>query len=74
MAWKATKEVQQISYPLDEASRNSLGVITSDGPGTGTLTQSVTVSSTPTNITVPKAYTGSIILLTEDGAVTVPTI
>jgi len=72
LAWKEGKDVQQISFPLDDASRNSLGVLTVEGTGSATLTQ-VIVTSGPT-ATVPAAYTGSIVLNVEGEFVTIPTI
>lgn len=64
-AWFKQRQVQQISFPVDEASRNALGVVTRSGPGSSTKTQSVLVSGTPSSITVPAAYAGTIILLAD---------
>lgn len=67
LAWKASRENQQISYPIDDASLNTIAErldtgISPKGNGSSTLTQSVNVPSTPTNITVPKGYVDTIIL------------
>lgn len=61
MEWKRQKELQQISFPLDDASRNNLGVIASGGEGSTTKTQTYTDSAMDTH-TGPKAYLGTIIL------------
>lgn len=53
------RKVQQLSYPVDDASRNALGVIADGGAGSATLTQSVAVSGNPENITVPAAFSSS---------------
>lgn len=74
LEWKASRERQQISFPLDLASKNSLGVPTSVGAGSSSLTQSVAVSSTPTNIDVPAAYAGSIIISIEGVSYEIPYI
>ena len=58
MAWKQQKENQQISLPLDVASRGVIG-IEPKGSGITALTQSVSVPTSPTSINVPKAYTGT---------------
>jgi len=56
------RQVQQIRYPLDEASKNSLGVVTEEGLGSGSLTQSVAIATIPTTfISVPAAYAGYVI-------------
>lgn len=51
-SWKERREAQQLSYPVDDASRNALKALTSTGPGTSALTQ--VLSGTPG--AVPKAY------------------
>jgi hypothetical protein len=71
-AWFLERKVQQISYPLDEASRNTLGTVTTDGPGGSSLTQSI-VTSGPT-ATVPAAYVGTIIIDSEGAKYEVPYI
>jgi len=71
-AWFLARQEQQISFPLDEASKNSLGVVTNGGPGGSSLTQSV-VTSGPT-ATVPAAYQGTIIIESEGEKYEVPYI
>jgi hypothetical protein len=58
MTWKAERTRQAIPYPLDDASKNSLNVVSIEGTLSTGLTQSVSVSSTPTSITVPAALVG----------------
>lgn len=53
---------QQLSYPVDQPSINALRVVVTKGPGSKTKTQSVSVPTTPTNISVPAAYAGTVIL------------
>lgn len=62
LQWKAARERQQISFPLDDASRNSLGVPTFVGAGSSDRTDTVGVAATPTSISVPAAYVGTIII------------
>lgn len=67
--WKAARELQAIPFPLDEASRSSLGTVRTDGTLSSGLTQSVAVATTPaSNITVPAAYAG--VVLVNDGSAT----
>lgn len=54
--WRAVKELQQLSYPLDEASKSE--VVTPQGAGATALTQVYTDSRGDT-VTAPKAYAGS---------------
>lgn len=62
-AWYQARREQFIPYPLDPNSKASLDVITSDGNGSATLTQSVSVATTPaSSINVPAAYTGTILV------------
>lgn len=72
MDWKQAREIQAIPFPLDDASRNTLGIITVGGTSAAGLTQTISVGSTPSNITVPAAYTGKLTLSYEGGSVTVP--
>lgn len=61
--WKNKREIQQISYPLDEASKNIVGGLTYSSAGASSLTQTVNVPSTPTDISVPSAYSGTEIVV-----------
>lgn len=60
--WMKERKVQQLALPVDDASRAALGAVTGKGPGSTTKTQSVAVSSTPTNITVPAAYVQTVVV------------
>jgi hypothetical protein len=61
--WKAAREHIFISNPLDDISKINIGAAIGNGLGSKTKTQSVAVASTPTNITVPAAYTGTVLLV-----------
>jgi hypothetical protein len=52
LSWKERRETQQLSYPVDDASRNALKAVVSTGTGTSALTQ--ILSGVPG--AVPKAY------------------
>lgn len=59
LEWKRQKELQQIDFPLDQASRSVIGGAQDEGAGESSLTQVVEVASAPTNINVPAAYSGT---------------
>lgn len=64
--WIARKEKQQLSYPLDEVSKNVVSDgsgIVSRGNGSHATTQSIVIASTPATIDVPAAYAGTVKLL-----------
>lgn len=60
--WREERRVQQISYPIDESSRNALGAPSYVGPGSSDLTDTVNIGATPTSIQVPSAYAGTVII------------
>lgn len=62
-AWKEEREKQQIKFPIDPASRVALGAPYGEGAGSTSLTQSVSVPSTPTSINVPAAYVQSVLVV-----------
>lgn len=72
-AWMQERKRQQISYPLDEASRNSLGAPVYRGAGAATLTQ-VAVDSNGDTVTVPAAYARSLILEVDGAQFEVPSL
>lgn len=72
MEYKEAREEQQISYPLDDASRNTLRAFTRFGPGSKTTTRSQSIGSTPTSITVPVNPTGTVIIEAEGAQFEVP--
>lgn len=59
--WVQKRKIQQIAYPIDDASLSTIleriGILTSTGTSTSTLTQVYTDSGTDT-VTAPKAYSG----------------
>lgn len=60
--WMAAKKQQQISRPLDDASRNNIGALYASSGTSKALTQSKSISSTPTSISVPAAYAGTVFI------------
>lgn len=71
--WMLQKKRQQITMPLDDASRILLGAITYDGAGSTAKTQVYTDSNSDT-VTAPKAYTGTLLLVIEGVRYEVPYI
>ena len=61
-AWFQQRKVQQISFPLDDASKNGMGVPLITGLGSIALTQ-VYVDSGGDTVTGPKAYSDTFILV-----------
>lgn len=61
--WYQARKVQQLSLPVDDASRNALGAAVGVGPGSTATSQSVNISTTPMSISVPAAYAGTEILV-----------
>lgn len=74
--WMQTRKKQQFSYPLDDASKNTLseGAVLSDGPGATTLDQSIGLSGAPEVITVPAPFVGSVKILAGGVEYEVPAI
>lgn len=59
LRWKAEREQQQIRFPIDDASRKTIGGGTSEGPGSSGLTQSISLTGGAESILVPSAYIGT---------------
>lgn len=73
--WMKSRMIQQISYPLDDASRNTLNVVQGAGSGSHALTQSVPVATTPpSSINVPAAYIGTVLITIEGVTYEIPYI
>lgn len=73
--WYHAREIQQISFPIDEASKNVLNAVTPEGNGTSTLTQSYSVSGGGGgSITGPKAYVTSVFIRVDGRILEVPVI
>lgn len=68
---QARKE-QQITAPLDDPSRNVIGAPQRIGNGSSALTQNILISGTPTTITVPSAFTGSVIFMADGTQYEIP--
>ena len=60
--WKRQRSVQQLSYPLDDSSRNTINAPMITSPGDTALTQVYTDSGLDT-VTAPKAYARTIIVI-----------
>lgn len=73
-AWKAAREVQQINYPIDEASLNAIRAATYVGQGSGSLTRNINLTGEVQSITVPTSYAGSIQLRAGGTTHTIPTL
>jgi len=62
MEYMNARKIQQISFPLDEASKTSLGVPTSEGAGSTALTENRSLTGNAQTISVPKAYVQTILV------------
>lgn len=69
--WFQQRKVQQLSLPVDDASRNALGAIVASSGAQSTLTQDYTTSDAAT-VTAPKAYAGTIFILKDGTTYEVP--
>lgn len=60
--WFQARKVQQLSYPVDEASKNAISAVQKFGVGSSDLTDTVIVGPGGATFDVPKAYAGSIVV------------
>lgn len=72
MDWMRERQVQAIPFPLDDASRNSLNVLSTEGTLSSGLTQNKNLSGNAETITVPAAYAGTLTLVSEGVKYKVP--
>lgn len=72
LEWKRARQRQQISYPIDQASQNTLGAAIGNGLGTHALTQNINLTGNPQTITPPAAYGGTIFLVISGETYEVP--
>lgn len=72
--WKAKKEKQQISFPVDEASKIALGVAFGDGLGSTGTTQSINLTGNAQTISVPADYSGTLYLVVDGVRYEIPFI
>jgi hypothetical protein len=57
--WKAARQLQQLVHPVDDISKAVLGAFIDAGAASGiATTQSVSVGSVPSSITVPRTPSG----------------
>jgi hypothetical protein len=76
LAWISERNFQQIRYPLDEASRNTLAEeftqVEDLGDGSTPLTQTINLSGNAETITVPRAYADTVLLKVGDTTYEIP--
>ena len=60
--WVQDRKVIQLTTPVDDISKANIGALVYVSPGSTTKTQSVAVSSTPSNISVPAAYIKTVVV------------
>lgn len=72
-AWMQEKKNQQLSCPVDDASRNALGAVVVTGAGSTAKTQVYTDSHGDT-VTAPKAYAQTFILVSNGIQYEVPSL
>lgn len=60
--WVQDRKVIQLTTPVDDISKANLGALTYVSAGSTTKTQTVAVSSTPSNISVPAAYIKTVVV------------
>lgn len=70
--WKEDRIRQQITSPLDDVSKANIGAAVGHGAGSVALTQSVSVPTAPTTISVPAAYAGTRVIEIEGQQYTIP--
>lgn len=61
-SWFQERKQQQLSYPVDDASKNALGAGVVTGLGSTALTQ-VYVDSNSDTVTAPKEYAGTVVIV-----------
>lgn len=59
--------LQQIDYPLDEGSVNTIGALIVQGTEAPPADETINIPSTPTNISVPASPTGVLLVRGPDG-------
>jgi len=69
LEWKLQKTDQQITYPIDEASKNTLGALTVEGTGNANPDETINVPSTPATFQVPASPSGTLLVRGQDGAI-----
>lgn len=66
-AWKLSKETQQLSYPVDDASKNSLGALVDRGTGSAGAQVEINLTGNPQDINVPANPSGTLVVTGADG-------
>lgn len=65
--WMKQRKVQQLAYPVDDASRDALRAVLGVGVGSTTKTQTIILTGNAQSISVPAAYVRTF-LINIDGA------
>lgn len=74
MQYMNARKVQQISYPLDDASKTSLGVPIGEGPGSTALTENRSLTGNVQTISVPKAYVQTVLVRIDGASYELPSL
>lgn len=74
MEYKAARQEQQISYPVDDASLNTLGAYHRIGLGQTSPTHTITIPVGGGSATVPTNPVGSVIMMAQGERVEVPVL
>lgn len=70
--WMDARKVQQLSYPVDDASKSALGVPVGRGTGNGDTTQVVSIPAGGGSATVPANPSGTVLLQIEGVVYEIP--
>ena len=70
--WMQARKRQQISLPLDPASKNLFAGIRDGGLGSHLLTQSISLSGVAENINVPASYAGTLFIVSDGSTYEIP--
>lgn len=74
--WMQERKKQQIAYPIDDVSISVIAertrTVTTNGTGSTALTDSINLTGNAQTINVPKAYTDTILLVSQGVTYEVP--
>lgn len=70
--WMQERRQQQLSYPVDLASKAALGAVVKVGTGAHALTQSISVGAGGGTFNVPAAFTGTFAATVEGQQLEIP--
>lgn len=72
--WMQQRKFQQLSYPVDNASRDALRAVVGNGPGTTPLLQSISLSGNAQSINVPAAYQKTVVIIVDGAQYEIPSL